>query len=353
MIDVFRDSGFAVSDPLGAGTDRARVPDGDRPGRAAALRATRERGRGGGGALVPRPLLGGRHRRVAPAGHGRPRDAPQHPRRRVHRRPVRGQPASRLRAVRPRLPDRRGRARRSRARRDRGAGRVGRRGCAAVRREGRARARRALGRLRRDGFRRRSSCQHELLGRLPRSGMRLVGPNCLGVINTGPSVRLNATFAPSFPPDRADRLPVAERRAGTGGRRSRARPRARPLLLRVQRQQGGHLRQRPPPVLGAGRRDRPDRALPRVVREPEEVRSARAPSRSHASRSSRSRAGARRRGHGPPAHTRARCRGVRRDGRRALPPGRRDPRRHACRSSSTWPSCSTPNRSRAAGASAS
>lgn len=32
------------------------------------------------------------------------------------------------------------------------------------------------------------------------SGMRLVGPNCLGVLNTDPSVRLNATFAPSFPP---------------------------------------------------------------------------------------------------------------------------------------------------------
>jgi acyl-CoA synthetase (NDP forming) len=30
--------------------------------------------------------------------------------------------------------------------------------------------------------------------------MRLVGPNCLGVLNTDPSVRLNATFAPSFPP---------------------------------------------------------------------------------------------------------------------------------------------------------
>ena len=26
-------------------------------------------------------------------------------------------------------------------------------------------------------------------------GMRLVGPNCVGVLNTDPSVRLNATFA--------------------------------------------------------------------------------------------------------------------------------------------------------------
>jgi acyl-CoA synthetase (NDP forming) len=30
--------------------------------------------------------------------------------------------------------------------------------------------------------------------------MRLVGPNCLGVLNTDPSVCLNATFAPSVPP---------------------------------------------------------------------------------------------------------------------------------------------------------
>ena len=33
-----------------------------------------------------------------------------------------------------------------------------------------------------------------------RHGMRLVGPNCLGVLNTEPGVRLDATFAPVFPP---------------------------------------------------------------------------------------------------------------------------------------------------------
>ena len=30
--------------------------------------------------------------------------------------------------------------------------------------------------------------------------MQLVGPNCMGVINTEPSVSMNATFAPTFPP---------------------------------------------------------------------------------------------------------------------------------------------------------
>jgi acyl-CoA synthetase (NDP forming)/GNAT superfamily N-acetyltransferase len=33
------------------------------------------------------------------------------------------------------------------------------------------------------------------------SGMRLVGPNCMGVINTEPRVRLNATFSPVPPPE--------------------------------------------------------------------------------------------------------------------------------------------------------
>ena len=32
-----------------------------------------------------------------------------------------------------------------------------------------------------------------------RHGMRLVGPNCLGVLNTEPAVRLDATFAPTYP----------------------------------------------------------------------------------------------------------------------------------------------------------
>ncbi len=32
------------------------------------------------------------------------------------------------------------------------------------------------------------------------SGMRMVGPNCLGLLNTDPQVSLNATFAPTFPP---------------------------------------------------------------------------------------------------------------------------------------------------------
>ena len=39
----------------------------------------------------------------------------------------------------------------------------------------------------------------ELLALAREAGMRLVGPNCLGLINTDPDVRLNATFAPTWP----------------------------------------------------------------------------------------------------------------------------------------------------------
>ncbi|MBA3808737.1 MAG: GNAT family N-acetyltransferase, partial [Solirubrobacterales bacterium] len=42
--------------------------------------------------------------------------------------------------------------------------------------------------------------QRELLSICREGGMRLIGPNCLGVINTSPDVRLNATFAERPPP---------------------------------------------------------------------------------------------------------------------------------------------------------
>ena len=40
----------------------------------------------------------------------------------------------------------------------------------------------------------------ELVSRVRRAGMRLVGPNCMGVLNTDARVRLNATFSPVSPP---------------------------------------------------------------------------------------------------------------------------------------------------------
>lgn len=42
--------------------------------------------------------------------------------------------------------------------------------------------------------------ERRLRERVRAAGMRMVGPNCLGVLNTDPAVRLNATFSPVFPP---------------------------------------------------------------------------------------------------------------------------------------------------------
>jgi acetyl coenzyme A synthetase (ADP forming)-like protein len=42
--------------------------------------------------------------------------------------------------------------------------------------------------------------EQRLLEKLRASGMRMVGPNCMGVINADPAVSMQATFAPVFPP---------------------------------------------------------------------------------------------------------------------------------------------------------
>ena len=44
------------------------------------------------------------------------------------------------------------------------------------------------------------AAQGRLVELVRASGMRLVGPNCLGLLNTAPAIRLNATFAPTWPP---------------------------------------------------------------------------------------------------------------------------------------------------------
>jgi acyl-CoA synthetase (NDP forming) len=42
--------------------------------------------------------------------------------------------------------------------------------------------------------------QEELLSICREHGMRLIGPNCMGIMNTDAAVNLNATFSPLFPP---------------------------------------------------------------------------------------------------------------------------------------------------------
>lgn len=40
-----------------------------------------------------------------------------------------------------------------------------------------------------------------LLERVRDAGVRMIGPNCMGIINTDPAVALNATFSPVYPPE--------------------------------------------------------------------------------------------------------------------------------------------------------
>ena len=41
--------------------------------------------------------------------------------------------------------------------------------------------------------------EQEILGRVRSAGIRVIGPNCMGIINTDPAVNLNATFSPVAP----------------------------------------------------------------------------------------------------------------------------------------------------------
>ena len=41
--------------------------------------------------------------------------------------------------------------------------------------------------------------QDQLVDKVRGYGMRMVGPNCMGLLNTDPAVRLNASFSPMFP----------------------------------------------------------------------------------------------------------------------------------------------------------
>ena len=40
-----------------------------------------------------------------------------------------------------------------------------------------------------------------ILDNVRAAGIRMIGPNCMGIINTDPAIRLNATFSPMTPPD--------------------------------------------------------------------------------------------------------------------------------------------------------
>lgn len=59
-----------------------------------------------------------------------------------------------------------------------------------------------------------ASLERALRERVRRHGIRVIGPNCFGLMNTDPSVRLNATYTPGFPP--AGRAAIATESGGLG-----------------------------------------------------------------------------------------------------------------------------------------
>ena len=70
------------------------------------------------------------------------------------------------------------------------------------------------------------------------SGMRLVGPNCMGLLNTAPEVSLNATFAPTLATGGQHWYALAERCAWPGRPRLCQRPQCGHLDLYLRWQQG-------------------------------------------------------------------------------------------------------------------
>ena len=68
-----------------------------------------------------------------------------------------------------------------------------------------------------------ATAQRQLVAAARAHGMRVVGPNCLGMVNTDPQVRLNATLAPMMPAPRPGRLLLPVRGAGHRPARRRRR----------------------------------------------------------------------------------------------------------------------------------
>ena len=234
-------------------------------------------------------------------------------------------------SARPGRPGRRGHARADRARRDRRVREAGVRGAIII-----SAGFKELGERARSSSARSSSAF--------RAGLRLIGPNCLGVMS--PLSGLNATFAADRPPGQR-RLPQPERRALHGD------PRLEPA--RARRLQRVRLDR-----LDARRRlGRPDRLPRRRPAHPEHRHLHGVDRRRAVVPLGGARGGADQADHrdqGRPHRGRGQGRGVahrladrqRRGARRRLPPLRRAARQTRSPTSSTWPRCSPSSRARRA-----
>jgi len=59
-----------------------------------------------------------------------------------------------------------------------------------------------------------ASLEQQLRQKIRQHGIRLIGPNCFGLMNLDPAIRLNATYTPIFPPN--GRVAVASESGGLG-----------------------------------------------------------------------------------------------------------------------------------------
>ena len=103
--------------------------------------------------------------------------------------------------------------------------------------------------------------QEEIVHTARAAGMRLVGPNCLGLLNTAPDFSLNATFGTQSFAERGDSSLVTERSSWYRTACVRRRAWAGDLNLCQCRQPCGRIEQRSLAVLGAGFRNGCHRAL--------------------------------------------------------------------------------------------
>ena len=265
MMQVFREQGYKVKGGWDEGVMHLEF-DIDPTETAIGVIAAREhRSEAASIADVPQRQERRRHRRFPSQRHDRCGAGAQPRARRLRRPGLRREPGGRRGRGDAGVPLR-GRHPRRRRRRDRrGPGRGGPGRRARLRRQGRARPDRHLQRLRRD--RRggpQAAAQAGRAGALLRPAAdRPQLPRRHQHRRGGLAERLaGAADAAAWP--RRLLLPVRRARHGDPG--EGARPRPGPLDLRQRRQPCRRLRQRPPAVLGGGRRDRGDPALPGVDR---------------------------------------------------------------------------------------
>ena len=102
--------------------------------------------------------------------------------------------------------------------------------------------------------------QDRLVAKVRAAGIRMVGPNCMGVVSADPAWPMNASFSPVFPPAGGAGAVVTERRVRRRHPRSGHPTRSGAVVVRERRQQGRRLQQRPARVLGGRPGDVGDRA---------------------------------------------------------------------------------------------